>query len=284
MMREATPRQLPVSLPPVAGELLSSWINRHAAFYSVPPIIMLRHCLPEASSLRAPDLHLTDDQARRLSNMFATELDVMRRMTFTNVARTSRRLIAARPLQYCQNCEPATMELMPILRSQLLGWRITCPLCGDPFHDELPSPFRQYRSVALLGEQLLDAEAERGVRTWASATDIACLLLMRRVPRPVPIAEELWRFRVLGAIIPELDDIVTARQKDLPTPASPILPLHLRPALLAGVAIVERAGPEMLQMLRSQTVGENRTRFSNLADRIMAQTSRPRSPAQLQLI
>ncbi|WP_189522657.1 MULTISPECIES: TniQ family protein [unclassified Mesorhizobium] len=71
MMREATPRQLPVSLPPVAGELLSSWISRHAAFYSMPPIIMLRHCLPAASSLRAPDLHLTDDQARRLSNMFA---------------------------------------------------------------------------------------------------------------------------------------------------------------------------------------------------------------------
>lgn len=172
---------------------------------------------------------------------------------------------------------------MPILRSQLLGWRITCPLCGDPFHDELPSPFRQYRNVALLGEKLLDAEAERGVRTWASATDIACLLLMRRVPRPVPVAEELWRFRVLGAIIPELDDIVTARQKDLPTPASPILPLHLRPALLAGVAIVERAGPEILQMLRNHTVGENRTRFSNFADR-MAQTSRPRPPAQLQLI
>jgi hypothetical protein len=128
------------------------------------------------------------DQARHLANMFATEPRVVRRMTFTNVARTSRRLIAARPLQSCQNCESGTAELRPILRSQLLGWRITCSLCGDPFQGELPSPFRQYRSVALLGEKLLHAEAERGVRTWASPTDIAYLLLMRRVPRPVPSA------------------------------------------------------------------------------------------------
>jgi hypothetical protein len=38
----------------------------------------------------------------------------------------------------------------------------------------------------------------------------------------------------------------------------PILPLHLRPTLLAGVAIVERAGPEMLRMLRGHMMGDNR--------------------------
>lgn len=36
----------------------------------------------------------------------------------------------------------------------------------------------------------------------------------------------------------------------------PILPLHLRAAQLAGVAIVERAGPEMLRMLRGHMIGE----------------------------
>jgi len=288
MWEAALSRRLPVTMPPVAGELLSSWINRHAVFYAIPPLIMLRHCLPEASSLRAADLHLSDDQIWHLANMFAAEPDVVHRMTFTNVARTSRRLIAARPLQSCSTCISSNEHPRPILRSQLLGWRITCPLCGDLLRDssgrELPSPFHQYRIAALRGEKLLDAEAERGVRTWASPTDIVRLLLMRRVPRPLPSEKELWRFRVLGAIIPELDDIVAARQKKLSTPASPILPLHLRPALLAGVAIVERAGPEMLRMLRSHTVGENRTRFSNLADRMIASTSRLRAPSQLQLI
>ncbi len=38
----------------------------------------------------------------------------------------------------------------------------------------------------------------------------ARLLLMRRVPRPPPDGRELWRFRVLGAIIPEFDGLVAA--------------------------------------------------------------------------
>ena len=288
-MREAAPhRQLPVVLPPLADELLSSWINRHAEFYAIPPLIMLRHCLPEASSLRAADLHLSDDQVICLANMFVTEPTVVRRMTLTSVAGISRRLIAARPLQFCPKCISDKEDSRPILRSQLLGWRITCPLCGDQLRDaggrELPSPFRQYHSVALQGEKLLDDEAERGIRTWASPAEIARPLLMRRVTRPPPREEELWRFRVLGAIVPDLDHAIPAEQENLPTPASPILPLHQRPALLAGVAIVERAGPEMLQMLRSHTVGENRTRFSILADKMIVQTSRPRAPSQLQLI
>ena len=48
--------QLPIVLAPAADELLSSWIYRHAAFYDVPPLAMLRHCLNDISSLRAVDL------------------------------------------------------------------------------------------------------------------------------------------------------------------------------------------------------------------------------------
>ncbi|WP_254679205.1 TniQ family protein [Celeribacter baekdonensis] len=54
---------LPVTLPPLPGELLSSWISRHAEFYCVTPLTMLRHCLPESASLRAIDLMLSIDQA-----------------------------------------------------------------------------------------------------------------------------------------------------------------------------------------------------------------------------
>ena len=106
---------------------------------------------------------------------------------------------------------------------------------------------------------------------------------MRGIPRPLR-HEELWRFRVLGAIVPGFDDIVAAEREKLPTPACPIIPLHLRPGLLAGVAIVERAGPEMLRMLRDHTMGDNRIRFSNLADRITAQNCQLQAPSQMQLI
>ena len=288
MMENAPPRQLPVRLPPVANELLSSWIARHAAFYAVPPLVMLRHCLPEARSLRAADLHLSADQEIRLAKVFATEPAVVRRMTFTNVARSSRRLIAVRRQQSCPNCSARRTEPEPTLRSQLVGWRLTCPVCRGLFRDtdgrELPSPFRQYRDAAIRGEQLLDDEAERGIATWTSPAEIARLLLMRRIPRPIPRESDLWRFRVLGAIIPDLDGIVAAEQENLPTPASPILRLHMRPALLAGIAIVERAGPEMLRMLRRHMMGDNRFRFTEATERIIAQAQWPRPSQQLQLI
>ena len=141
-MQNTPPRQLPVRLPPVADELLSSWINRHAAFYAVPPLVMLRHCLPKVVSLRAADLHLSRDQEIRLASMFSTDPAVVRRMTFGNVVQSSHRLLAAGPAQVCTNCSLGHTEPAPILRSQLLGWRITCPLCANQFRDsggrELP--------------------------------------------------------------------------------------------------------------------------------------------------
>jgi hypothetical protein len=281
-------RRLPVRLSPVADELLSSWINRHAAFYAVPPLVMLQHCLPEASALRAADLHLSSDQEIRMANMFAIEPAVVHRMTYANVVQASQRLIATRPTQHCTHCSPGEVEPAPILRSQLLGWRITCPLCGNRLRDvgvrALPSPFQQYRVAALRGEKLLDDEAERGIRTWTSATEIARLLLMRRIPIPIPREHDLWRFRVLGAIIPDLDHVIAEQQENLATPAKPILPLHLRPALLAGVAIVERVGPEMLRMLRGHMMGDNRVRFTDAAENMIARARRSRASSQMQLI
>lgn len=288
MMLGPSLRQLPVRLSPLADELLSSWINRHAAYYAVPPLVMLRHCLPQARSLRAADLDLGDDEIIRLAKIFSSEPAVVRRMTFTNVVQSSHRLIAARPVQCCTNCSPGCAEPVPILRSQLLGWRITCPLCGDQLREldghEDPSPFHQYRGAALRGETLLDDEAERGIQTWTSPAEIAQLLLMRRIPRPLPSQHELWRFRVLGAIVPDLDDVVATDQESLPTLASPILPLHMRPALLAGVAIVEHAGPEMLRMLGGHMMGGNRTRFSDSAENMIARARRSGASSQMQLI
>ncbi|WP_099559217.1 hypothetical protein [Hartmannibacter diazotrophicus] len=86
---------------------------------------------------------------------------------------------------------------------------------------------------------------------------------MRRMTWPPPREKDLWRFRVLGAIIPDFDHVVAEHQENLPTTAKPILPLQLRPALLAGVAIVERAGPEILRMLRGHMMADNKVRFTD---------------------
>jgi len=288
MMRQRLSRQLPVRLPPFTDELLSSWLCRHAAFYAVPPLVMLQHCLPELASLRAADLDLSAVQASRLANTLSIEPNAVRAMTFARVNKKSRRLIAAKPLQSCLHCGPAHLDCGPILRNQLLGWRVTCPSCGELLSDpnglEVASPFLKYQQATLHGERLLNAEAERGKWTWASPVDIARLLLMRRVPRPPPDEGEFWRFRVLGAIIPEFDDLVAAKPQSLPTSGTPILPLCLRPALLAGVAIVDRAGPGMLPMLQRHTMGDNRARFGELAGRSIADARKPRPLLQWQLI
>ena len=89
---------------------------------------------------------------------------------------------------------------------------------------------------------------------------------------------------MLGAIIPEFDDLVAAETASLPSSGTPILPLGLRPALLAGVAIVDRAGPGILPMLQKHTMGENRIRFGELAKWSIADARKPRPLLQWQLI
>src|SRR5215831_8497335 len=53
---------------------------------------------------------------------------------------------------------------------------------------------------ALRGQKLVDNEVERGHRTWARPTDIARLLLIRRLPKTISAHTRLEQFRVLGAI------------------------------------------------------------------------------------
>ena len=104
IFHEGDKKQLPVVLPPVADELLSSWIARHGAFYNVSPRAMLRHAVPNARSLRAADDHLTEEQGRLLAHIFRRELSGIRRMTFVNIQSSARRLIAAKAIQTCQTC------------------------------------------------------------------------------------------------------------------------------------------------------------------------------------
>ncbi|WP_082530192.1 TniQ family protein [Rhizobium sp. Root1203] len=280
-------RPLPVRLAPCADELLSSWIARHAAFYAISPLAMLQHCLPELLSLRAADLNLTEDQVVRIAHIFSIEPTTVRRMTFSNIPQSSRRMIASEPRQSCSTCRRTADGLPVILRSQFLGWRITCPLCGGTLQtiggNDGPTPFGGYHHAALMGEEMLDNEAEHGIPNWVSPNEIARLLLMRRVPKSVP-GYEPSGYRLLGVIIPDLDDVMQMETSKLPSPASPILPMYLRPALLAGVAIVQHAGPEMLRMLSGHMMGENKARFDSAIEEILDCSRQSLGSSQLHLI
>ncbi|MCO6188488.1 hypothetical protein [Rhizobium sp. L1K21] len=112
--------------------------------------------------------------------------------------------------------------------------------------DQKPSVFQHYINAAIRGECLLDEE-------------------------------------VLGRIIPGNEDTLAEICVDFPTPQNPVLPLHLHPALLAGVAIVHIAGAEMLFMLRQSTFATNQTHFDHktLPFLLNAEKERHRSPIQL---
>lgn len=280
--------RLPVTLPPAPDELLSSWISRHAAFYGVTPQTMLHHCLPEAASLRVVDLHLSNDQSRRIAKMFSMDAKTVQGMTFEKATKHVHRFIAKGPIQSCARCTQSTHGPVPIRRSQMHGWRITCPICGDALRDgtspEYCKALASYRDAALQGEKLLHDEAERGLQTWGSPLAFARAVLMRRILWPLPSENELWRYRVLGVLVPEFDAILANLTSFHHSLKHPILPLHIRPALLAGVAIVERTGPEMLKILEGHTFGVNRDKFIKATDHLVSPAVEWGPPRQMQLI
>lgn len=279
---------LPVTLPPLRGEVLSSWISRHAEFYGVTPLTMLRHGLPEAMSLGTIDLALTKSQADQIAGMFGVTPKLVRGLSFAGAPKAAHRFIAKSPAQRFARCTKTDVGPAPIFRSELQGWRITCPHCGEPYRDKTNSDgdrtLAPYRAAARRGETLLHNHAERGMETWLAPLEIARLLLMRRIPGPPPRDGDLWRYRLLGAIVPDFDDLLTKDTAFPFSPRHPILPLYIRPALLAGVAIINHAGPPMLKMLHGHMMGENRKRFVMATDHLVAPALEWGPPQQFQLI
>ena len=106
---------LPVSLPPLRGELLSSWISRHADFYGVTSSTMLRHGLPEATSLGAIDLCLTKAQADRIAGMFGVSPKVVRGLSLADAPKAAHRFIAKSPAQRCACCTQTDVGPPPVL-------------------------------------------------------------------------------------------------------------------------------------------------------------------------
>jgi TniQ len=270
-------KQLPVVLAPVPDELLSSWIARHAAFYGVSLRAMLRHADPDARSLRAVGDHLTDEQGSLLAHIFRRETVDIRRMTFANISSSARRLVAAEPIQMCSTCATKNADVGAkelIMRSWRQAWRITCPVCRSHLSAEGqgsaansgdgPTSLVPWEE-ALRGERLLDDYAERGIQTWATPIDLLRLLLIRRNPKPIDPEHWIETPKVLDLVVPGFDRLVAAIGATVPPASKPVLPLSLRPALLAGIAIVERSGPKIVAELHSRTIGAYHAHFGAIA-------------------
>jgi TniQ len=252
-------RPLPVVLPPVCDELLSSWICRHAIFYGISNVRMLRHCQSDALSPRSLDLSLTRSDQNRLAEFFRCDPRSIRRMTHFRMTRhrpdvRPPGLIAtARPAQICRRCSQRhkadELTRGAQLRSWMEGWRLSCPVCGSDLEDagrhaaigtaEKTTPFvARVLNHAHRGETLVDNILRWKWRLGGWLSELMRVLLMPRKK-----LSGSWRIsnatpRVLNVVVPGFDDYVREHYADFRLSGTLLLPMNMRRPLLAGVSRV----------------------------------------------
>ena len=248
-------RPVPVILPPLADELLSSWVNRHAAFIGMSGVRLLRHYHIEVPTIRDLDLKLTCRQAATLSDVLRCSPHFVRNMTQSRGGRVRSRLIAIRrPPQICLSCarrhDANAVTRGARLRSWMEGWRITCPICGTPL-DEFRLFMRLIRADpadpllvqngcnARGGELIMD----RASRRHGGGSDYAALmrsLLSRQAPRTTVREKTVATPRLLDLVVPGSENFFQRLAPENWPCAARLLPLSVRIPVLAGVAAVSR--------------------------------------------
>ena len=88
-------RPLPVVLRPVADELLSSWLVRHAAYYGVTASFFAEWLMLGTRNLSALDHRLGLEQVARLAEKFRCDPITLIGMTFIDAPGRVSRLVNA---------------------------------------------------------------------------------------------------------------------------------------------------------------------------------------------
>jgi hypothetical protein len=272
-------KPLPVVLKPVDDELLSSWIARHADFYQVSPLAMLRHCLSDTASLKAADLRLNAEQEAQIGRIFRAPSAYIRRMTHADVPESAVLLLAPRPIQTCLACSRENARRgAAVARSKnsVEGWRITCRVCDSEL-DECGEPRSRERFIlfpnlwdsALKGQSLFETAIVHNDWPWASPIHVLRLLLVRRFCNRADHIERLEHGRTVNLIIPTFDKTIQQLGLDLRQRARWLfIPLSIRPALLAAVSAVIDEGADTLLLLSEATLGSYRVQFDNIVSQM----------------
>lgn len=251
----ASLRPLPVVLSPLADELLSSWLKRHARFYGVSGGRLLRHCALEAASLRDLDLKLTRHDQCRLADLFRYDPRVIRKMTQSPGRADPTGLIATiRLMQVCRRCisrhrgESVTRGAQ--LRSWMEGWRIRCPVCGTAMEDARPlnsltrtdpdNPLlKRVAEHAREGESMMTRAVRLG-RCDNPVVGLMRSLLLPRVSRPTQASSAQEIPRLLDVVVPGFDRFLHQSYPGFRRPGTLLAPIAIRIPLLTGVAEVAR--------------------------------------------
>ena len=278
---EEWPKPLPVVLAPAPDEVLSSWVERHAVFCGLGPTAMRRHCAPDAPSLRALDRALTSEQEERLSRVFRLGPSTLRQMTHEELGSEAIGLLVARDIDHwCKRCARSLAEAgFPdaIPRAWFHTWRITCPRCDErvsparsaagagALPDLFPDLFPDLWAEALAGERLIDAVLHH--QTTAPVLPIPAMRLLRLLMIWTGSEQVLAKGKrqrdgwTLNAVVPGFDATLERHGIEIPRTTLINVPLPVRTALLAGLALTAQHSAPAIQAMWATTTGMHRAHF-----------------------
>src|SRR5271163_3135319 len=132
-------------------------------------------------------------------------------------------------------------------------------------------PLEKKRSMASVCSMTTPSEASRHGRhqLTRSGSCLSAAIRNRSIPK-----HWIETLKVLDLVVPGIDRHTAANGATTPPANKPVLPLSLRPTLLAGVATVERSGPKIIAELHGRTIGAHHAHFGAIAAGIVA-SSRP---------
>jgi hypothetical protein len=285
-----TCRPLPVVLRPIADELLSSWLARHAAYYGVSGPFFAKWLDLGTSNLSALDHRLGFAQVARLSEKLRCDPRALIAMTFIDSpARSAELVCRGRMPQICRACADRHARegaSGAVLRQWRLAWRVTCPRCGAPFSDtnERPgshetlrdtSPFGRLWPEALAGEEIVETFLHGDCAFEYSPIALMQALLVQAWRPCGSNGRDPAIGWPLGTIFPEFDALALPIKHRINHSAVTALPIAFRPALLAGISRV-LADPSLLKSIRDETILRGRRAFERLcvAARLDAKASK----------
>jgi hypothetical protein len=274
--QEDTYKPLPVVLKPVLDELLSSWLGRHATYYGVTGRFFANWLMLGTSKLSTLDHQLDLRQVARLSEKLRCDPVALVGMTFADKLERSSDLICRGKVP--QICHPCASQYAQENASEAVSkhwrkaWRVTCPVCGSPLSDTIEhrdnreslrytSPFGRLWSEALAGEEIIERFLG-GDDSFEYSPITLMRLLLVQTWRPLSSSYSYesaigW---VIGTVFPDFDVLARPIKRRITHHAISTLPIHFRPALLAGISRV-MTNPDIFQELRNETIFRGRRNF-----------------------
>jgi len=271
-------RPLPVILPPMRDELLSSWLRRHGDFYGATGATILRRCLPAMTSVSAVDAGLAKNDERRLAELFRCDRQDIRGMTHLRKSRRPGGLIATvNPIQVCRNCivRHSATEVTRGARlcSWMEGWRLSCPLCGTNLEDVRPmhllskvdpgNPLLvQVAPMARRGEMFMNKVIHAPGRVSTYMVELMRILLLPCEDRPANHQPGIDIPRLLNLVVPGFDLFMRRHHRYFARPGTLLLTMSVRIPVLAGLATIVNTPDDWTERLSGAMAPQFRNHFA----------------------